>query len=127
MERLQKYLTHCYTTTIKLRSSLYFDLEKSFYFENQFADIPIISDEQISALQSLRDSTQEAILDVVKSGKTEKIKLIDNKNDQWNGEVDTEVSYSRFILERPVKGTQHSISSSSIWIWNVLHLSKKFA
>ena len=63
----------------------------SFYFQNQFADIPIISDEQISALQTLRDSTQEAILDVVKSGKTEKIKLIENRNDQWKEEVDTEV------------------------------------
>ncbi|KAJ3000336.1 hypothetical protein HDV02_006143 [Globomyces sp. JEL0801] len=95
LKRLREFLSVSSSTSEKLRETLYYDLEKSFYFQNQFIDIPIISDEQIAALQELRDLSQEAILDVVKSGKTEKVGLIDNKNDQWNGEVDSESDYLR--------------------------------
>ncbi|KAJ3309526.1 hypothetical protein HDV04_005966 [Boothiomyces sp. JEL0838] len=97
IERLQNIISVCCSVSAKLRESLYFDMEQSFYFANQFADIPIISDEQITAIQELRDLSQEAILDVVKSGKTEKVDLIDNKNDQWNGEVDSESDYLRIM------------------------------
>lgn len=96
LNRLQTFIKTCCTVAAKLRESLYYDLEKSFYFCNQFADIPIISEEQLIALQELRDLSQEAILDVVKSGKTEKIGLIDNKNDQWSNEVDSEVTSTNF-------------------------------
>ncbi|KAJ3318939.1 hypothetical protein HDV06_006928 [Boothiomyces sp. JEL0866] len=97
IQRLQNIISVCCNVSAKLRESLYFDMEQSFYFANQFADIPIISDEQIAAIQELRDLSQEAILDVVKSGKTEKVDLIDNKNDQWNGEVDSESDYLRIL------------------------------
>ncbi|KAJ3269686.1 hypothetical protein HDV01_001114 [Terramyces sp. JEL0728] len=97
IERLQNIISVCCSVSAKLRESLYFDMEQSFYFANQFSDIPIISDEQIAAIQELRDLSQEAILDVVKSGKTEKVDLIDNKNDQWNGEVDSESDYLRIV------------------------------
>lgn len=92
LERIKTFISTCFKRTTAIRTTLYADLEKAFYFDNQFADIPIISDEQILVLQELRDITQEAILDVVKSGKTEKVNLIDNRNDQWNTEVDNQVT-----------------------------------
>lgn len=95
LSRIERFLIAASQACTKIRNSLYFDLEKSFYYQNQFADIPIVSDEQITALQDLRDQTQEAILDVIKSGKTEKVKLIDNRNDQWNEQVDAESDYLR--------------------------------
>jgi hypothetical protein len=91
LNRLENYVKNCCSIAVKLRQTLYFDMENSFYYCNQFSDIPIISEEQIIALQKLRDLSQEAIFDVVKSGKTEKADLIENKNDQWDGEADSEV------------------------------------
>lgn len=88
LERIKTFILTCSNRSASIRTSLYADLEKAFYFDNQYADIPIISDEQILVLQELRDITQEAILDVVKSGKTEKVNLIENRNDQWNTDVD---------------------------------------
>lgn len=90
LTRLEEYITNCCSIAEKLRQQLYFDIEHSFYYCNEFNDIPIISEEQIKVLQELRDLSQEAIFDVVKSGKTDKVNLIDNKNDQWDGEADSE-------------------------------------
>jgi hypothetical protein len=93
--RLRKFIETCCSTSNKLRESLYHELEHSFYFCSQYADIPLLSEEQINDIQELRDLAQEAILDIVKSGKTEKMTLIENRNDQWDGAVDSESDYLR--------------------------------
>ena len=97
LTRIQNFISASMLLTSKLRNSLYADLEKAFFYQNQFADIPLISEEQILVLQELREVTQEAILDIVKSGKTEKVKLIDNRNDQWDGEIDNQSDYLRTL------------------------------
>jgi hypothetical protein len=102
IEQIQDFILACSSKSAKLRESLYCEMENSFYYHSQYADIPIISEDQIVALQELRDLSQESILEVVKSGKTEKIALIDSKNDQWNGSMDSNV-FLMLILERYLK------------------------
>ena len=107
LERIKAFITNATGLVGQLRNTLYQNMEKAFYFHNQYTDIPLISDEQIQALQDLRDMTQEAILDVVKSGKTEKVKLIDNRNDQWDQDADDQSDYLRtlnFVLLHILSG-----------------------
>jgi hypothetical protein len=81
LDRMQAFITTWCAQAAGLRESLYFEMEKTFYNHNLFVDVPIISEEQIAALQTLREMSQEAILEVVKSGKTEKVGLVDSKNE----------------------------------------------
>ena len=44
--RLQAIIRHCQDKAAKIRTSLFFDLESSFFFFNDLVDVPIVSDEQ---------------------------------------------------------------------------------
>ncbi|KAI8809948.1 armadillo-type protein [Cladochytrium replicatum] len=48
LERLQTIISDCVSQAEDLRESLYADVENSFFFFNEYMDIPIVSDEQLS-------------------------------------------------------------------------------
>lgn len=67
---------------------LYAKMESSFFYFNEYCDIPIVSEEQYIAQQNFQKSTQEATLEIVKSGRTEKLVGIEERRNALNEEID---------------------------------------
>ncbi|KAI8922787.1 armadillo-type protein [Entophlyctis helioformis] len=97
LKRFQTVITFCCDSANKIRESLYMDIERSFYFFNEFVDIPIVSDEQFESLERYRETTHEATLEIVKSGKTEKLTTLDNRRVEMNESVDVKSEQLRRI------------------------------
>jgi hypothetical protein len=66
-------------------------MESTFYFFNDFVDIPITSDEQYDLLQSLKVSTVSSTTEVVQTGKTEKLQQMEKYRNQLNDTIDADV------------------------------------
>ncbi|KAJ3128551.1 hypothetical protein HK100_009127 [Physocladia obscura] len=79
IKRLQNFVTSCNEKAEEIRESLYSELESSFYFFNEFIDVPIVSEEQYEALEFLKAENQKATLEAVKSGTTERLTALDMK------------------------------------------------
>jgi uncharacterized protein Yka (UPF0111/DUF47 family) len=46
IERLQSLISSCNEKADNIRESLYEDLESTFYFFNEYVDVPVVSEEQ---------------------------------------------------------------------------------
>ncbi|KAI8848354.1 armadillo-type protein [Chytridium lagenaria] len=88
VDRLQAMILSCNTKAEAVRESLYLDLESSFYFFNEYIDVPIVSEEQYVALEKYKASTQEATLEMVKSGKLDKLSSLDAQKVEINDVID---------------------------------------
>ncbi|KAJ3213498.1 Jouberin [Dinochytrium kinnereticum] len=88
IDRLQTIIRSCNAKAEVVRESLYDDLENSFYFFNEFIDVPIVSEEQYVALEKYKTSTQEATLEMVKSGKLDKLSSLDAQKTEVNDVID---------------------------------------
>ncbi|KAJ3101339.1 hypothetical protein HDU97_001433 [Phlyctochytrium planicorne] len=88
IDRLQNMINSCNQKAVAVRESLYMDLENSFYFFNEFIDVPIVSEEQFTALEKFKTSTQEATLEMVKSGKTDKLSSLDAQKTEISDVID---------------------------------------
>ncbi|TPX59062.1 hypothetical protein PhCBS80983_g02729 [Powellomyces hirtus] len=89
IDRLRKVVMTCNENAGIIRESLYTDLESSFFFFNEYIDIPIVSDEQYNALEAFKAATQEATLEIVKTGKTDKLSNLSMQRNELNDMVDT--------------------------------------
>ncbi|KAH6591220.1 hypothetical protein BASA61_005015 [Batrachochytrium salamandrivorans] len=88
MKRFQTVLSFCCDTAHSLRESLYMDMERSMYFYSEHVDIPIVSAQQFDHLENYRAASQEATLEVVKSGRVEKLSAIESQRSDMNDIID---------------------------------------
>ncbi|KAJ3242402.1 hypothetical protein HDU78_001407 [Chytriomyces hyalinus] len=77
--RLEEFINTCNEKAMTIREKLYSELESTFYFFNEFVDVPIVSDEQYEALEALKAENQKATLEAVKSGTTDRLSALDMK------------------------------------------------
>ncbi|KAJ3148056.1 hypothetical protein HDU89_004901 [Geranomyces variabilis] len=89
IDRLRNLVSACNENAGIIRESLYGNLESSFFFFNEYIDIPIVSDEQYNALEAYKAATQEATLEIVKTGKTDKLSTLSMRRNELNDMVDT--------------------------------------
>ncbi|KAL2913671.1 hypothetical protein HK105_206831 [Polyrhizophydium stewartii] len=97
IKRFQGVIKFCSDTARSIRESLFLDIERSLYFYNEFVDIPIVSDEQFDSVERHRASAQEATLEIVKSGRTEKLSGMESRRSEMNEAVDTKSEHLRRI------------------------------
>ncbi|KAI9106007.1 armadillo-type protein [Phlyctochytrium arcticum] len=95
LDRVQRFIAFCNNNAKGIRESLYTNLESSFFFFNEYIDIPIVSDEQYEALEAFKAATQEATLEIVKSGKTDKFSALEMRKNDLNDLVDTRLEQLR--------------------------------
>jgi hypothetical protein len=81
----------------QIRQLAFQKLEKSFFFfdHSKLGDIPITSDEQALGLEEFNAKIQEATLDVLKLGKTEKLALLDKQKDNTGKVVEMQVYWTK--------------------------------
>ncbi|KAI9350180.1 armadillo-type protein [Obelidium mucronatum] len=79
IRRLENFITVCNQKATDIREKLYMELENTFYFFNEFIDVPIVSEEQYEALEELKAENQKATLEAVKSGTTDRLSALDMK------------------------------------------------
>ncbi|KAJ3041917.1 hypothetical protein HDV00_008426 [Rhizophlyctis rosea] len=105
IDRLQAFITACNNGARVIREGLYTDLENSFFFYNDYIDVPIVSDEQYEALEAYKAAAQEATLEIVKTGKTDKLTNLEAKKNDLNDMVDAKVMpiYVRVVLNGILK------------------------
>eukprot|EP00842_Homolaphlyctis_polyrhiza_P003152 jgi/Hompol1/3838/HPOL_003403-RA len=93
LKRFQNVITFSCNSAKRIRESLFTDIERSLYFFNDHVDIPIVSDEQFEGVERLRLQSHEATLEIVKSGKTDKLSKMDGRRIEMNESVDIKVGY----------------------------------
>ncbi|KAJ8326515.1 hypothetical protein O5D80_005263 [Batrachochytrium dendrobatidis] len=111
IKRFQETLMFCNECADSLRETLYMDVERSKYFYNEYADIPIVSDEQFDSIEQYRAAAQEATLDIIKSGKIDKMSGIESKRSEMNESMDTKSEQ----LRKVTKITLHLLSGCGLF------------
>ncbi|KAJ3090469.1 hypothetical protein HK102_003650 [Quaeritorhiza haematococci] len=117
VDRLRSFITSCINHAHATRENLYEDLENSFFFFNDYIDVPIVSDEQFQALEAFKAASQEATLEVVKSGKTEKLMSLEDKRNELNDMIDAKSVQLRRLTIMALHGTSgyglcHALSTT---------------
>ncbi|KAJ3313925.1 hypothetical protein HDU76_002509 [Blyttiomyces sp. JEL0837] len=105
LARIRGLVLTCNEKAEIIRESLYVDLENSFYFFNEYVDVPIVSEEQYLAIEAFKASSQEATLEAVKSGKTDKLSGLDAKKTELNDIVDSKSEQLRKLTILALHGT----------------------
>ncbi|KAI9005894.1 armadillo-type protein [Gaertneriomyces semiglobifer] len=118
LTRLQALIAICNNSARIIRESLYTTLESSFFFFNEYIDIPIVSDEQYEALEAFKAATQEATLEIVKSGKTDKFSQLEMRKNELNDLTDTKSEQLRRLTIMALHGISgyglcHALSQAS--------------
>ncbi|KAJ3014030.1 hypothetical protein HKX48_005388 [Thoreauomyces humboldtii] len=118
VDRLRGVISACNDSAGIIREGLYGDLESSFFFFNEYIDIPIVSDEQYNALESFKAATQEATLEIVKTGKTDKLASLEARKNEMNDMVDTKSDQLRRLTVIALHGISgygifHALSFAS--------------
>ncbi|KAJ3352902.1 hypothetical protein HDU83_007559 [Entophlyctis luteolus] len=111
LERLRIFIASCNGTSDSLREGLFQQLEDSFYFFNEFLDVPITSEEQFVALEALKEERQKATLEAVKSGITERLSALDMKK----AELDEILEDKSELLRRITILGLHALSCYSVY------------
>lgn len=89
ISRIQKIISTCDNKAKEIRESLYTDLESSFFFFNDFLDIPIVSEEQYASICAHKQAAQEAAMELVKLGRSEKLSVHDAQKNEMNEALDS--------------------------------------
>ncbi|KAJ3116086.1 hypothetical protein HDU96_010461 [Phlyctochytrium bullatum] len=97
VDRLQNFIVMCNTKADAVRESLYQELETSFYFFSDYVDVPIVSEEQFVALQKYKASSQEATLEIVKSGKVDLLSNLEGQKAEIEEIIDLKVKKADVI------------------------------
>ncbi|KAJ3415514.1 RNA polymerase II associated protein 1 [Chytridiales sp. JEL 0842] len=119
IERLQALVALCNDKATAIREGLYEDLENTFFFFNEYVDVPIVSEEQLQALEGYKSAAQEATLEIVKLGKTDKLSDIDVKRNELNEVVDVKSEHLRHLTILALHGTSgyslyHALSTANV-------------
>ena len=88
ISRLKDFIVGCNLVTRNVREELYNEIDESFFFFNDYVDVPIISDEQFAALEKLKNEKEEATLEIVKSGKVDKLIELEARKGAINEGID---------------------------------------
>ncbi|KAJ3055066.1 hypothetical protein HK097_011629 [Rhizophlyctis rosea] len=117
MDRLQAFITACNNGARIIREGLYTDLENSFFFYSDYIDVPIVSDEQYEALEAFKAAAQDATLEIVKTGKTDKLTSLEAKKNDLNDVVDAKSEQLRRLTIMALHGTSgyglyHALSTT---------------
>ncbi|KND03924.1 uncharacterized protein SPPG_01373 [Spizellomyces punctatus DAOM BR117] len=117
MDRMQAFIAACNSNAALIRETLYTNLESSFFFFNEYIDIPIVSDEQYEALEEFKTANQEATLEIVKTGKTDKFSALEIRKNELNDLVDTRSEQLRRLTVIALHGTSgyglfHALSTA---------------
>lgn len=88
MDNLKTFIQQCMSEAQMIRESLYKNLESSFFFFNEYVDVPIVSDEQFAALEEYKMAVQDATQDIMKMGNAETFLYTDAKRNEMNDVVD---------------------------------------
>ncbi|RKO84583.1 hypothetical protein BDK51DRAFT_48506 [Blyttiomyces helicus] len=88
VDRVQAFMATFNAQAAVVRASLYSDLEKNFFFFNEFNDVLVVSDEQYEALEAFKAGARDATLEIVKSGKTDKLIALEQSKKELNTMVD---------------------------------------
>ncbi|KAJ3084110.1 hypothetical protein HDU99_003321 [Rhizoclosmatium hyalinum] len=111
INRLQNFIAVCNQRAADLREQLYQQLESTFYFFNEFIDVPIVSEEQYEALEALKAENQKATLEAVKSGTTDRLSALDMKK----AEMDEMIELKSESLRRVTILALHATSGFGVY------------
>ncbi len=81
------------------------DVENSLFFFSEYVDMPAVNDEQYDALEALKQASQEATLELVKSGKSDKMAKFEAKKMDLDETIDTQVLLGDVILHSLERAT----------------------
>lgn len=99
VDRLKELVTKFSDYAQSLRNGLYDDLESSYFFFNDFADMPITSEEQFLLVESFRLSLSESTSEILKAGTAEKLSAIHNKRKDVNESVEAKGDRLQIITD----------------------------
>ncbi|KAJ1562766.1 hypothetical protein HK096_003736 [Nowakowskiella sp. JEL0078] len=105
IDRLQNLILVCNNFAQQLRERLYSDLENSLFFFNEYVDVPVISEEQYDALEAFKKFSQEATMEVVNSGKTDKLNSLQEKRHELDVNIDSMSENLRRMATLALHGT----------------------
>jgi hypothetical protein len=86
---LQQMISACTDTTKIIRESILQTLEKNFFFYADSIDIPILSEEQVNQIEEMATKTQEATMEILKSGKSDQVDNLNAKKEELGFETDS--------------------------------------
>ncbi|KAJ3226007.1 hypothetical protein HK099_005713 [Clydaea vesicula] len=102
--KLKEFIITCNSIASTIRESLYLEMEESFFFFNDYVDVPIVSEEQYLAFEEFKRSNQEATLEIVKSGKTDKLTSLEEQKDAMNVLLDVKSEQLRRMTNLALHG-----------------------
>ncbi|KAI8904746.1 armadillo-type protein [Gorgonomyces haynaldii] len=88
IQQLQTCINTAVESCKQIRESMMHELERTFFFYSFSSDIPITSDEQALALDEIVKSTQDATLEILKSGKADQLAQLDSRREEFSQEMD---------------------------------------
>jgi hypothetical protein len=77
--RIREFITSCLNQANEIRNNLFTSLEDGFFFYNDQLDIPILDEDQYNSLHFFQGERQDAMDEIVKNGRTEKLMELDMK------------------------------------------------
>jgi len=116
MKKLQILINNLLKRADDIRKHLFSKIEKSLYFFNDYIDIPIVSSEQYNLIEQIKRETQEATLEILKTGNATKLNHFENTKNEFNSIMENEneelrksVIISMFALA--IYGSYYSFSN----------------
>ncbi|RKP19157.1 hypothetical protein ROZALSC1DRAFT_29212, partial [Rozella allomycis CSF55] len=95
VEKMIKMAVHCRTESNQIRQHLFQAMEDSFFFFNEFVDIPVLDEEQFEILEAFKSESMNATNDMVKNNKTEKMNLIIQTRKELDESIDDKAEILR--------------------------------
>ncbi|ORX46647.1 hypothetical protein BCR36DRAFT_356717 [Piromyces finnis] len=90
MKRLQVIINGLLRRADDLRKYLFIKIEKSLFFFNDYIDIPIVSSEQYNMIEEIKKESQDATLEIMKTGKATKLSHFENTKNEFNSIMENE-------------------------------------
>ncbi|ORY35099.1 hypothetical protein LY90DRAFT_704931 [Neocallimastix californiae] len=116
MKKLQVLINALLKKADDLRKHLFTKIEKSLYFFNDYIDVPIISSEQFNLIEEIKKESQEATLEILKTGKATKLNHFENTKNEFDSILENEseelrksVTISMFALA--IYGSYYTFSN----------------
>ncbi|ORX86881.1 hypothetical protein BCR32DRAFT_289679 [Anaeromyces robustus] len=90
MKKLQTLINNLLKRADDIRKYLFQKIEKSLFFFSDYIDIPIVSSEQYNLIEEIKKESQEATLEIMKTGKATKLNKFENTKNEFNSIIENE-------------------------------------
>jgi len=90
MKKLQTLINNLLKRADDIRKHLFSKIEKSLFFFNDYIDIPIVSSEQYNLIEEIKRESQDATLEILKTGKATKLNHFENIKNEFNSIMENE-------------------------------------